>query len=180
MAWSSEDPSWIRLKATADQVDTFTEQFLAQERSALGEAAFKREYLGIPQSDQASPFGWELYDRATTVRTPLVPPGRAFQPQSEAARGADAQSVSQSQTSGSYVMKPHPDLPETWPMFRPLIIAHDVGRSRDRSTAVVGGGSPFQSEVGLARLSRASAKPLWQQAGERVGCGRPARKLGTP
>src|SRR6476646_170414 len=30
----------------------------------------------------------------------------------------------------------------TWPYFRPLIIAHDVGRSRDRSTAVVGGNSP--------------------------------------
>ena len=32
--------------------------------------------------------------------------------------------------------------PLTWPLFRPLIIAHDVGRSRDRSTAVVGGNSP--------------------------------------
>jgi hypothetical protein len=30
----------------------------------------------------------------------------------------------------------------TWPGFRPLLIAHDVGRSRDRSTAVVGGNSP--------------------------------------
>jgi hypothetical protein len=41
----------------------------------------------------------------------------------------------------------HPDLPETWPIFRPLIIAHDVGRVRDRSTAVVGGGSPFQDGI---------------------------------
>jgi hypothetical protein len=30
----------------------------------------------------------------------------------------------------------------SWPVFRPMIIAHDVGRSRDRSTAVVGGNSP--------------------------------------
>ena len=37
---------------------------------------------------------------------------------------------------------PHPDKPDTWPGFRPAIIAHDVGRSRDRSTAVVGGNSP--------------------------------------
>ena len=44
-------------------------------------------------------------------------------------------------------MRPHPDLPETWPAFRPLVIAHDVGRVRDRSTAVVGGGSPFQSSI---------------------------------
>lgn len=31
----------------------------------------------------------------------------------------------------------------SWPAFKPLIIAHDVGRSRDRSTAVVGGNSPY-------------------------------------
>ena len=34
------------------------------------------------------------------------------------------------------------DDPNTWLRFRPLIIAHDVGRSRDRSTAVIGGNSP--------------------------------------
>jgi hypothetical protein len=32
---------------------------------------------------------------------------------------------------------------KSWPGFKPLIIAHDVGRSHDRSTAVVGGNSPF-------------------------------------
>jgi hypothetical protein len=31
----------------------------------------------------------------------------------------------------------------SWGGFRPLIIAHDVARSRDRSTAVVGGLSPY-------------------------------------
>jgi len=36
-----------------------------------------------------------------------------------------------------------PDDPRTWPAYKPLIIAHDVARSRDRSTAVVGGNSPF-------------------------------------
>ena len=36
-----------------------------------------------------------------------------------------------------------PDDPRTWPAYKPLIIAHDVGRSRDRSTAVVGGNSPY-------------------------------------
>jgi hypothetical protein len=35
----------------------------------------------------------------------------------------------------------------TWPCFRPTIIAHDVGRSRDRSTAVVGGNSSFQPRL---------------------------------
>jgi hypothetical protein len=36
-----------------------------------------------------------------------------------------------------------PDDPRTWSAYKPLIIAHDVGRSRDRSTAVVGGNSPY-------------------------------------
>jgi len=35
----------------------------------------------------------------------------------------------------------------TWPCFRPLIIAHDVGRSQDRSTAVIGGNSPFEPRL---------------------------------
>jgi len=39
------------------------------------------------------------------------------------------------------------DDPSTWGVFRPLIIAHDVGRSRDRSTAVVGGNSPFEPRL---------------------------------
>src|SRR6187399_815133 len=56
LAWSGDDPSWLRLKATADEVDLFSPDYLAEERSSLGEAAFKREYLGIPAADQASPF----------------------------------------------------------------------------------------------------------------------------
>jgi hypothetical protein len=32
----------------------------------------------------------------------------------------------------------------TWQYFKPTIIAHDVGRSRDRSTAVIGGPSPHR------------------------------------
>jgi hypothetical protein len=38
----------------------------------------------------------------------------------------------------------NPEDPTTWPVFKPCIIAHDVGRSHDRSTAVVGGLGPFQ------------------------------------
>src|SRR3954469_7150238 len=44
----------------------------------------------------------------------------------------------------------NPDDVKSWPYFKPLIIAHDVGRSRDRSTAVVGGNSPCgQRLVGI-------------------------------
>ena len=39
------------------------------------------------------------------------------------------------------------DDPKTWGCFRPLIIAHDVGRSRDRSTAVMGGLAPFDPNL---------------------------------
>jgi hypothetical protein len=39
---------------------------------------------------------------------------------------------------------------KTWGCFRPRIIAHDVGRCRDRSTAVIGGLAPFdQSLIGI-------------------------------
>jgi len=79
MAWDNDDPSWMRLKATADTVH-YDPDFLEKERRALGEDGFKREYLGIPLGGQASPFTWELYERATQVHVPLVPPGSAFGP----------------------------------------------------------------------------------------------------
>ena len=52
----------------------------------------------------------------------------------------------------------HPDDVTSWPAFKPLIIAHDVGRSRDRSTAVVGGNSP----CGPRRLGIVEAAELPQ------------------
>jgi hypothetical protein len=80
-AWSSDNQSWIRLKATADTDATlFASGFLAEERSELGEHVFNREYLGIPGGGQASPFTWDLYERATQIFVPLVPPGPAFAP----------------------------------------------------------------------------------------------------
>jgi hypothetical protein len=78
-AWTDEDPNWIRLKATADVID-FAPEFLAQERRALGEHAFNREYLGVPGGGEASLFTWELYELATHGHVPLVPAGPAFAP----------------------------------------------------------------------------------------------------
>ena len=78
-AWSDSDPDWIRLQATAE-TGPFTPEFLEKERSALGDHAFAREYYGIPQGGQASPFTWELYERAIRFRSPLVAPGPAFAP----------------------------------------------------------------------------------------------------
>ena len=68
-AWAGDNPSWIRLKATADMPGApFTADFLQQERLDLGEQKFKREYLGIPGGGEASPFTWDLYEQATTIR----------------------------------------------------------------------------------------------------------------
>jgi hypothetical protein len=78
-AWESDDQSWIRLKVTADTT-TYDEKFLEQERRALGDAVFKREYYGIPSGGETSPFTWDLYDDATTIQAPEVAPGRAFRP----------------------------------------------------------------------------------------------------
>ena len=79
-AWAGDAQSWIRLKATADEIDTFSVEFLEQERSTLGDDTFKREYLGIPSGGRISPFTWELYERATQFHPPLLPPGPAFGP----------------------------------------------------------------------------------------------------
>jgi len=79
-AWSSEDPTWIRLRATADENPIFAPEFLEAERHALGEAAFKREYLGIPTGAGTSPFTWALFEKITRSRTPIVLPGPAFFP----------------------------------------------------------------------------------------------------
>jgi Terminase large subunit, T4likevirus-type, N-terminal len=79
--WDNGDPSWIRLKATADVCGFYSAAQLEQERKALGEAAFNREFLGIPAGDNISPFSRDLYENAVKVRVPLVPAGRAFSPQ---------------------------------------------------------------------------------------------------
>src|SRR4029077_14071381 len=79
-AWAGDEQSWIRLKATADEIEIFSPEFLEQERSNLGNDAFKREYLGIPSGGHVSPFTWELYENATQIYAPLVPPGPAFGP----------------------------------------------------------------------------------------------------
>ena len=120
--WSKDDPSWLRLKATADIVDLYDKAYLEQERLALGEIAFNREYMGIPGGSGVSPFGWELYDRATRVHLPLVPNGARF-----GCRPYNAGDV------------------KTWPLYKP-IIAHDVAFSRDRSTAVIGGSNPYAAQ----------------------------------
>ena len=81
-AWASDDDTWIRLRATVDIDATLhPAEFLEQERKALGEHDFNREYLGVPGGNEASPFTWDLYEEAIQIHAPpLVPAGRAFGP----------------------------------------------------------------------------------------------------
>jgi hypothetical protein len=45
------------------------------------------------------------------------------------------------------------DNPSTWGCFKPPLLAHDVARSRDRSTAVIGGNCPIGSQLlGISEL----------------------------
>ena len=119
-AWTNEDADWIRFQMTADMPDCpLSSEQIEKERSVLSDAEFKREYLGIPAGGVVSPFGWELYDRATRVHAPCLRNGPLFG--SRLYNDTDVRS---------------------WPLYKP-IIAHDVGRSRDRSTAVVGGNNPL-------------------------------------
>jgi hypothetical protein len=82
--WSNKDPSWLRLKATADVCGLYSEEQLEQERRALGEIRFNREFLGIPGGGGVSPFGWDLYQRASQIHVPQMPSGPAFQPPPQA------------------------------------------------------------------------------------------------
>ena len=55
-ARASDDPTSNQLKATVDQDPTlFPAAYLEQERTALGEHAFKREYPGIPDGGRREP-----------------------------------------------------------------------------------------------------------------------------
>ena len=61
------------------------------------------------------------------------------------------------------------DDPNTWRFFSPLIIAHDVARSRDRSTAVIGGNCPVGPRLlGINELVELPERSLWQPARKRT------------
>lgn len=80
-AWASDDRTWICLRATADtDPSLFTPDFLEQERRALGNHAFNREYLGMPGGGEGRLFTWDLFEQAMQIHPPMVPPGRAFGP----------------------------------------------------------------------------------------------------
>ncbi len=87
--WESDDPTWIRIKSLAEDNPRYSKAFLDGERVALGETAFRREYLGEPLGHGASPFAWDLFDRATSKHEPRVPPGPDFMPRTEVTAKAE-------------------------------------------------------------------------------------------
>ena len=118
-AWESGGNSWNRIQVTVDVDPTlYSKAYLDQERHALGEDRYKREFLGVPVGGQASPFTWEYFDRAT--QSPLEP--------------------------------------NTWNIFLPTVIVHDVGCTKDRSTAVVGGRNKVYAE-GLSLIKECGELP---------------------
>jgi len=111
-AWESGGETWKRIQVTVDQDRTlYTEAYLEQERRALGEDRFKREFLGVPAGGLVSPFGWDLFDGAT----------RAMIDEN------------------------------AWQIFKPSVIVHDVGCTRDRSTAIVGGRTILAPDLSLLK-----------------------------
>ena len=111
-AWEGGDLSCIRIQVTVDVDCTlYSQDYLDQERRALGEDRYKREFLGIPAGGQVSPFTWEQFERATQA----------------------------------------PVHPIIWQGFKPTIIAHDVGHTKDRSTAVVGGKNIYAPGLSLLK-----------------------------
>ena len=104
--------SCMRIQVTVDVDPTlYSQEYLDQERRALGEDRYKREFLGIPAGGQVSPFTWEQFERATQA----------------------------------------PVHPIIWEGFKPTIIAHDVGHTKDRSTAVVGGKNIYAPGLSLLK-----------------------------
>ncbi len=61
-------------------------------------------------------------------------------------------------------MRFNPDDLKTWDCFRPLIIAHDVGRTRDRSTAVIGGLPAFNTNLILIQHAHELRQGLYGSA----------------
>src|SRR5262245_31874570 len=70
---------------------------------------------------------------------------------SSGARGTHREPLPTSQPHRRNPMMFNRDDPKTWGCFRPLIIAHDVGRSRDSSTAVIVELAPIDADISSIR-----------------------------
>jgi hypothetical protein len=122
--WASEDPCWIRLQATVDDVcGLYTAEQLEQDRRALGEAGLQPGISRHSGRRRVSPFGCDLFERATQIRTPFGAKWSGV-PTRRGAGANRTKSVSVSARIRRLAMIYPPDHVNTWPVFKPLIIAH--------------------------------------------------------
>ena len=104
--------------------------------SSANTSAFRWGHRRVP-SLRNVPAG-DASARALSAAWPGICPARS------GARGAHCEPLQINRVTSMMFNR---DDPNSWPCFRPLIIAHDVGHRRDRSTAVVGGLSPFEPRL---------------------------------
>jgi hypothetical protein len=60
--WSEGGDGWKRVKVTAEQCPRISDEFLAEERRALGDWWYRQEYLCEFMDAQASAFTWEMIE----------------------------------------------------------------------------------------------------------------------
>jgi hypothetical protein len=63
-AWANGGPGWQRIKITADQCPRISEDFLAEEREALGTRIYEREYMFVFTGSDDAVFDPLTIDRA--------------------------------------------------------------------------------------------------------------------
>ena len=78
----AEDTSWLRVRATADTIERYSDDFLRAEERALGRRAFRREYHGEPLGSDAAAFDGGMIEAMFAAAPPSHPaaaPGQGEQ-----------------------------------------------------------------------------------------------------
>ncbi len=83
IVWAdAEDTSWLRVRATADTIERYSDDFLRAEERALERRAFRREYHGEPLGSDAAAFDNALVEAMFATAAPSHPaaaPGQGEQ-----------------------------------------------------------------------------------------------------
>ena len=78
----TQDTSWLRIRATADTIARYSDDFLRAEERALGRRAFRREYDGEPLGSDAAAFDGGMIEAMFAAAPPSHPaaaPGQGEQ-----------------------------------------------------------------------------------------------------
>ena len=71
-SWVGDDPSWVRVKVTADQCPRLSAEYLAGELKALGPSMFRQEFGCEFLADAQCMFDIALINRAFTANVHSV------------------------------------------------------------------------------------------------------------